>query len=164
MRVENKSQKVSDGNGGLVDVAINQPIWVESINNTCTEGENLRHCLLDSIPLIKNLIFARKEMMSIVLDAGCSFAKENIEVKRLFPRSIAFGLAFDSDADICGNRSYHSVPPQYDLYNCFGLPENGIWTILSFMSFVDRVRHDDDEFFLTLYNPLDKKPKCELYK
>ena len=29
IRVENRSQKVSDGNGGLVDVAVNQPIWVE---------------------------------------------------------------------------------------------------------------------------------------
>ncbi|MBQ6185452.1 MAG: VWA domain-containing protein [Bacteroidales bacterium] len=31
IRVENRSQKVPDGNGGLVDVAVNQPIWVEPI-------------------------------------------------------------------------------------------------------------------------------------
>lgn len=31
IRIENKTQKVSDGNGGLVNVSVNQPIWVEPI-------------------------------------------------------------------------------------------------------------------------------------
>ena len=31
IRVENKVQKVSDGNGGLAEVTVNQPIWVEPI-------------------------------------------------------------------------------------------------------------------------------------
>ncbi len=32
IRIEKKTQKISDGNGGLVDVSVNQPIWVEPIN------------------------------------------------------------------------------------------------------------------------------------
>ena len=31
IRIEKKTQKISDGNGGLVDVSVNQPIWVEPI-------------------------------------------------------------------------------------------------------------------------------------
>lgn len=32
IRIESKSQKISDGNGGLVEVSVNQPIWVEPID------------------------------------------------------------------------------------------------------------------------------------
>ena len=31
LRVEKRSQKISDGNGGLVETEVNQPIWVEPI-------------------------------------------------------------------------------------------------------------------------------------
>lgn len=31
IRVENKTQKVSDGNGGLVETTVNQPVWIEPI-------------------------------------------------------------------------------------------------------------------------------------
>lgn len=32
IRIEKKTQKISDGNGGLVEASVNQPIWVEPIN------------------------------------------------------------------------------------------------------------------------------------
>lgn len=50
IRVENRSQKVSDGNGGLVDVAVNQPIWVEPI--TEDRWTNMR----DGFKMAKQLV------------------------------------------------------------------------------------------------------------
>ena len=50
IRVENRTQKVSDGNGGLVDVAVNQPIWVEPI--TEDRWTNMR----DGFKMAKQLV------------------------------------------------------------------------------------------------------------
>lgn len=50
IRVENKTQKVSDGNGGLVEVPVNQPIWVEPI--TTDVWTNMR----DGFKMAKQLV------------------------------------------------------------------------------------------------------------
>lgn len=50
IRVENRTQKVPDGNGGLVDVAVNQPIWVEPIKED--KWTNMR----DGFKMAKQLV------------------------------------------------------------------------------------------------------------
>ena len=50
IRVENKTQKVSDGNGGLVDVAVNQPVWIEPIT------ENVWTNMRDGFKMAKQLV------------------------------------------------------------------------------------------------------------
>ncbi len=50
IRLENKTQKVSDGNGGLVDVSVKQPIWVEPIT------ENVWTNMRDGFKLAKRLV------------------------------------------------------------------------------------------------------------
>lgn len=145
IRVEKRTQKVSDGNGGLVDVTVCRPFWVESIDKRI-EGDSLHHFLLDSITMIRDLIFERRNLPSIVLDAGCNFAKLNIEAKSYFTNSIVFGLVDNADAVVCRNKSYNSFRnngKQYRSGELGGLLETGIGTIQNFRSFIDMIRHDE---------------------
>ena len=144
IRVENRTQMVSDGNGGLVDVTVSRLFWVESIDRSI-EGDSLHHFLLDSITMIRDLIFERRNLPSIVLDAGCNFAKLNIEAKSYFTNSIVFGLVDNADAVVCRNKSYNSFRnngKQYRSGELGGLLETGIGTIQNFRSFIDMIRHD----------------------
>ena len=145
IRVENRTQMVSDGNGGLVDVTVSRLFWVESIDRSI-EGDSLHHFLLDSITMIRDLIFERRNLPSIVLDAGCNFAKLNIEAKSYFTNSIVFGLVDNADAVVCRNKSYNSFRnngKQYRSGELGGLLETGIGTIQNFRSFIDMIRHDE---------------------
>ena len=50
IRIESKNQKVSDGNGGLVDTQVNQPIWVEPIT------ENVWTNMRDGFKMAKQIV------------------------------------------------------------------------------------------------------------
>lgn len=102
IRVEKRTQKVADGNGGLVDVAVNQPIWVDSIKefqtNHAIDGfKEAKYLVMDWIadhPYTPH---------PVILDLGCGLRDLGDSMRN--DNCLVFGV-------------YEETPVTGEIYDC----------------------------------------------
>ena len=121
IRVENRSQKVPDGNGGLVDVAVNQPIWVEPIKED--RWTNMRDGFKMAKQLVEDWIADKPECpRPVILDLGCRL--NSVGKSEKSDNCLTFGV--HDNAPTTG-ALYDYIPQDWldSVYNIDGCPSEG---------------------------------------
>lgn len=124
--VENRTQKVSDGNGGLFDVPVNLPIWVEPIEEV--RWINIRDGFKMAKQLVENwIVDLPNNPRPIIFDVGCHLHELGMIEKDT--DSLLFGIHEGIYTD---GIVYDDIPQEWvDLYNTEDTPKCGVFTLKS---------------------------------